>query len=116
MLELDVQKFKLQTRKEKLLMALHHLIKRTKGGTVTGHNFNFVASCMDVMDSHPEFKGHYIVMDNDPIHKHKDIQKYIESRGYRCVYLLPYSPELNPIEQFWSVVKSKLKRKKLWEE
>ena len=90
--------------------------KKTKGSTVTGHYFNFVASCMDVMDSHPEFKGHYIVMDNAPIHKHKDIQKYIESRRYRCVYLPPYSPKLNLIEQFWSVVKSKLKSEKLLEE
>lgn len=38
--------------------------------------------------------------------------KYVESRGYRCTYLPPYSPELNPIEQFWSAVKSKVKRSK----
>jgi hypothetical protein len=29
----------------------------------------------------------------------------IESRGYKCVYLTPYSP----IEQFWVVVKGKVK-------
>jgi transposase len=52
-------------------------------------------------------------MDNAPIHKHEDIQKHIEIRGYGCVYLLPYSPELNPIEQFWSVCKSKLKKEQL---
>ncbi|OAD79497.1 hypothetical protein PHYBLDRAFT_58545 [Phycomyces blakesleeanus NRRL 1555(-)] len=55
-------------------------------------------------------------MDNAPIHKHGDIQLYIEGRGYGCVYLLPYLPELNSIEQFWSVVKSKLKREALLEE
>ncbi|CEJ02638.1 hypothetical protein RMCBS344292_16638 [Rhizopus microsporus] len=38
-----------------------------------------------------------------------------ESRGYRCIYLPSYSPELNPIEQFWSVVKSKVKRNKFLE-
>lgn len=28
----------------------------------------------------------------------------MEKRGYGCIYLPPlYSPELNPIEQFWSV-------------
>ena len=51
-------------------------------------------------------------MDNVPIHTHEDIARYIVNRGYGCVYLPPYSPELNPIEQFWSVVKSKLKREK----
>lgn len=81
-----------------------------KGGALTGHYFNFLASTMDAMDKHEAFQGHYLIMDNAPIHKNKDIQLYIESRGYRCVYLPPYTPELNPIEQFWSVVKSKLKR------
>lgn len=80
-------------------------------GTVTGHYFNFIASTIDVMDRHEEFKGHYIIMDNAPIHTSDNIRKFIESRGYGCVYLPPYSPELNPIEQFWSAVKSKLKRK-----
>lgn len=55
-------------------------------------------------------------MNNAPIHKNRDIQLYIEGRGYGCVYLPPYSPELYPIEQFWSVVKSKLKREALLEE
>ncbi|KAG0934948.1 hypothetical protein G6F57_008816 [Rhizopus arrhizus] len=55
-------------------------------------------------------------MDNAPIHTHEDIQKHIESRGYGCVYLPPYSPELNPIEQFWSICKSKLKREQLLDE
>jgi transposase len=54
-------------------------------------------------------------MDNAPIHSSLDIGKYIYSRGYRYVYLLPYSPELNPIEQFWPVVKSKVKRNKFLE-
>ncbi|KAL1929530.1 hypothetical protein VTP01DRAFT_1668 [Rhizomucor pusillus] len=35
---------------------------------------------------------------------------YIESRGYWCAYLPSYSPELNPMEQSLSVVKSKVKR------
>ncbi|KAG1324259.1 hypothetical protein G6F62_009199 [Rhizopus arrhizus] len=69
-----------------------------------------------VVGKHELFKERYLVMDNAPIHKHTDIKSYIESRGYGCVYLLPYSPELNPIEQFWSVCKSKLKREALLEE
>lgn len=39
----------------------------------------------------------------------------IESRnkGYRCVYLSLYSPELNPIEKFWALVKNRAKRQNL---
>ncbi|CEG71152.1 hypothetical protein RMATCC62417_06935 [Rhizopus microsporus] len=74
------------------------VVNKGKGDTVTGHYFNFVAATLDVLDRHEQFKGHYIVMDNTPIHTHLDIQKYIEQRGYGCIYLPPYSPELNPIE------------------
>lgn len=75
-----------------------------------------MASTLDVLDRHEQFKGYYIIMDNALIHTHLDIEKYIEQRGYGCIYLPPYSPELNPIEQFWSVCKSKLKREKLLKE
>ncbi|KAK4509679.1 uncharacterized protein ATC70_006981 [Mucor velutinosus] len=79
-------------------------------GTVTGHYFNFISDTMDEMDKHPEiFKDNYLIMDNAPIHTNDDIKLLIESRGYRCVYLPPYSPELNPIEQFWSICKMILK-------
>ncbi|CEJ05593.1 hypothetical protein RMCBS344292_19531 [Rhizopus microsporus] len=90
-------------------------IERVSKGTVTGHYVSFLKATMDEMDQYPHMKGHYLVMDNAPIHTSEDIAKYVESRGYRCVYLPPYSPELNPIEQFWSVVKSKVKRNKFLE-
>ncbi|KAG0735968.1 hypothetical protein G6F32_008590 [Rhizopus arrhizus] len=83
--------------------------------TVTGHYLTFLKVTLDEMDKYPEMKEHYLVMDKSPIHSSPDIGKYIHSRGYRYVYLPPYSPELNPIEQFWSVVKSKVKRNKFLE-
>ncbi|KAG1036251.1 hypothetical protein G6F43_013081 [Rhizopus delemar] len=61
---------------------------------------------MDEMDRLPRMKGYFLVMDNAPIHTSENIAKYVESRGYRSAYLPPYFPELNPIEQFWSVVKN----------
>jgi transposase/transposase-like protein len=85
-------------------------------GTVTGHYFNFIYDTLEVLDRHEQFKGHYLLMDNAPIHSSEQIRRLIESRGYGCVYLPPYSPELNPIEQFWSIVKSKIKREKFLEE
>ena len=32
--------------------------------TVTGHYFNFIASALDILDKHEDFKGSYIVIDN----------------------------------------------------
>lgn len=84
--------------------------KPTPKGTVTGHYLHFIQKTMDEMDYFPELKGHYIVMDNAPIHTAKEIEAMIIGRGYRCIYLPPHSPELNPIEQFWSIVKNKVKR------
>ncbi|KAL9536976.1 hypothetical protein MBANPS3_012199 [Mucor bainieri] len=72
---------------------------------------------MDEMDKHPEiFENSYLIMGNAPMLTNEDIKLYIESGSYRCVYLPPYCPELNPIEQFWSVCKSNLKREKLLKE
>ncbi|KAL1927700.1 hypothetical protein VTP01DRAFT_3521 [Rhizomucor pusillus] len=68
---------------------------------------NFLKDTSDEMNKYPQMKGHYLVMDNALIHKSEDIAKYITSRGYRYAYLPSYSPELNPIKQFWSVAKSK---------
>ena len=34
----------------------------------------------------------------------------IENRGFRILYLPPYSPVLNPIEEFWSKLKAGVKR------
>ncbi|KAG1617393.1 hypothetical protein G6F46_004708 [Rhizopus delemar] len=73
--------------------------------TMAGHYLSFLKAILDEMDKYPEMKGHYLVMDNAPIHSSTDIGKYIRSRGYRYAYLPPYSPELNPIEQLWPVVK-----------
>lgn len=76
----------------------------------------FLKETLDVMDNFEYMRNSYLIMDNAPIHKRADIQEMVEKRGYRCVYLPPYSLELNPIEQFWSVVKSKLKRHEIFQE
>ncbi|KAG2199818.1 hypothetical protein INT47_009431 [Mucor saturninus] len=84
-------------------------IKTTKG-TVTGHYMRFKSKTLDEMIKFPKTKGMYIVMDNAPIHTSQDITTMIEARGYKVIYLPPYSPELNPIKNFWSIVKGAAKR------
>ncbi|KAG2203597.1 hypothetical protein INT47_011691 [Mucor saturninus] len=84
--------------------------KKKSGGTETGHYVRFLEKCMDKMDLYPELKGHYIVMNNAPIHTADRIDEMITERGYRSIYLPPYSPELNPIENFWFIIKNKVKR------
>ncbi|CEI98319.1 hypothetical protein RMCBS344292_12430 [Rhizopus microsporus] len=70
---------------------------------------------MDEMGQYPHMKGPLPCDGQCFYPTSENIAKYIESRGYHCVYLPSYLSELNPIEQFWSVVKSKVKRNKFLE-
>lgn len=61
--------------------------------------------------------GQVVVLDNLSAHKDPRVQKAVEARGCRLVYLPPYSPDLNPIEMAWAKVKSYLRAQKArtWE-
>jgi transposase len=56
------------------------------------------------------WSGACVVMDNLPAHKATEVQKAIESAGARVVFLSPYSPDFNPIENCWSKLKEFLRR------
>ena len=47
-----------------------------------------------------------IVMDNATFHKHQDTQQAIKQAGHILEYLLPYLPDLNPIEPKWAQAKA----------
>jgi transposase len=49
-------------------------------------------------------------MDNRSAHKGSRLRELIESQGCELLYLPPYSPDLNPIEQAFSKVKALLRR------
>ncbi len=51
-------------------------------------------------------------MDNLGAHKVKGVQAAIEARGAKLIYLPPYSPDLNPIEKYWSKIKTYLRAAK----
>jgi transposase len=53
--------------------------------------------------------GETVVMDNLSPHKNPRVRDWIESAGCRLLYLPPYSPDFNPIENLWSKVKSHLR-------
>jgi len=50
-------------------------------------------------------EGQVVVMDNLSAHKGQRVRKLIEYRGCQLLYLPPYSPDLNPIEEAFSKVK-----------
>jgi transposase len=50
--------------------------------------------------------GDVLMMDNLSVHKVQRILKRIEAAGVRVMFLPPYSPDYNPIENMWSKVKA----------
>lgn len=59
----------------------------------------------------PELKpSQIVIMDNASFHKSQKTIELVESANCRLIYLPPYSPDFNPIEQKWGHVKSKVKK------
>jgi transposase len=54
--------------------------------------------------------GQVVVLDNLGAHKGERVRKLIEGRGCELLFLPPYSPDLNPIEEAFSKVKALLRR------
>ena len=53
--------------------------------------------------------GDSVVMDNLQAHKVAGVREAIEAAGARLLYLPPYSPDLNPIEQAFAKLKALLR-------
>jgi transposase len=51
-----------------------------------------------------------VVMDNLSAHKGERIRELVESAGCELLYLPPYSPNLNPIEEAFSKIKGLLRK------
>lgn len=49
--------------------------------------------------------GQVVILDNATFHKSQKTKELICSAGCRLLFLPPYSPDLNPIEQFWANLK-----------
>jgi transposase len=54
-------------------------------------------------------KGDLVILDNLATHKIRGIVEAIEAVGARLLYLPPYSPDFNPIENMWSKIKQILR-------
>lgn len=55
-------------------------------------------------------KNSLVVMDNASFHKSDKTKELVKQFSCRLLFLPPYSPDLNPIEKFWAVMKAKIKK------
>lgn len=55
-------------------------------------------------------RGDIVIMDNAQIHRGHLVRELIESVGAQLKLLPPYSPDLNPIESGWALLKSHIRK------
>jgi transposase len=76
-------------------------------GPINGVTFTaWVEQCLA-----PTLKpGDVVIMDNLGSHKGKGVRQAIRAAGARLLFLPPYSPDLNPIEQVFAKLKTLLRK------
>jgi len=75
-------------------------------GSVSGDQFaSFVTEMQNVATSHT-----HILMDNASIHKTATVKASILTRNLRVIYNAPYTPDFNPIENVFGVLKTLYRR------
>ena len=88
--------------------------KKAKVGTTADHFFAFAKSVLREIEANNALKEiKYLILDNAAIHKRRALQLLVALSGVELVFLPPYSPGLNTIEEFWSACKVKVKRSNL---
>ena len=76
-------------------------------GPIDGESFLAWVVQFLVPDLRP---GDIVVMDNLSSHKNKGVRQAIRAAGAKLFFLPPYSPDLNPIEQAFSKLKTLLRK------
>ncbi|KAI5965434.1 hypothetical protein CANMA_003404 [Candida margitis] len=88
--------------------------KKARVGTTADHFYSFVKFVLKEIETNQALKEiKYLIVDNAAIHKRRDLELLVASSGMELVFLPPYSPALNAIEEFWSVCKAKVKQSNL---
>jgi transposase len=55
-------------------------------------------------------RGQIVVMDNLSVHKSRRVERLVAEAGAQLLFLPPYSPDMNPIEEAFSKVKGILRK------
>jgi transposase len=76
-------------------------------GAMNGSSFlSYIERCLiPTLD-----RGDIVIIDNLAAHRVAGVADAIEAVGARALYLPPYSPDLNPIEQLFSKLKALLRK------
>jgi transposase len=96
-----------RTGKVTLLMAISERRGVVASKVVTGSvNAAIFASFVDGIDAR---RGSVAILDNVSFHKTNVVREAAERKGLSFIFIPPYSPEFNPIEGTFSVLKAALR-------
>jgi len=76
-------------------------------GPINGNSFTAWVEQFLVPTLEP---GDIVIMDNLGSHKGKAVRRLIRTAGAKLLFLPPYSPDLNPIEQVFAKLKTLLRK------
>ncbi len=76
-------------------------------GPINGESFLAYVEQLLVPTLNP---GDIVIIDNLGSHKGKAVRRAIRTAGARLLFLPPYSPDLNPIEQVFAKLKTLLRK------
>ena len=64
-----------------------------------------IALFEQIEQANPAAKRIYVICDNAPYYRSKEVRRFLESSKIELVFLPPYSPNLNLIERYWKFFK-----------
>ncbi|KMQ43220.1 hypothetical protein HL42_6125 [Trichophyton rubrum] len=86
------------------------VLSRIFQGTTDASRFeDFIEQLLEHCGRWPDPKS-VLIMDNASFHHSEQIEKLCADKGVKLIYLPPYSPDLNPIEEFFAELKSFIRR------
>ena len=102
----------MRSKKHSLVMAMSSIrieyVEHLEGSYNGKHFLSFLERLIARLE--PRGSKYTILMDNVAFHKTKLVQSLIREAGHRLLFTPPYSPDTNPIENVFSLVKHRVRR------
>lgn len=88
------------------------LDSKSVNGSFNGEEFrSFISHLIQVVRQSTEIHNPILIFDNCTIHYAANIEDMCKSAGIKVKFLPPYSPNLNPIENVFGILKRRFKKK-----
>jgi transposase len=91
-----------------MAISSHGVIQSTKQ-TIPFNKETFIAFLSDLLPKLSPIQR-FIIMDNVSFHKSKDVLDLVQSYNVEVIFIPPYSPRCNPIEEVFSIVKRSFRK------